>query len=170
MKGDDSMLQNRDYFYNSLEVAKQGEKIVSEIFQNKGYTVVDVSNEKKWQEIDVDLLVFKNDKLINTIEVKFDEKALETRNIFIETKSNNGLGWIWKTKADYIYIVIPGVKVYVLYRDEFVAWFKSVMYECKSRSAKTTDRNGKFLYHTWGRLIPLSVIDSLEFAYSIHLN
>jgi hypothetical protein len=41
------MLKNRDYFYNSLEVAKQGEKIVSEIFKNKGYTVVDVSNDKK---------------------------------------------------------------------------------------------------------------------------
>jgi len=164
------MLQNRDYFYNSLEVAKQGEKIVSEIFKNKGYTVVDVSHEKEWQEVDVDLLVFKNDKLVNTIEVKFDEKALETRNIFIETKSNNGPGWIWKTKADYIYIVIPKQKVYVLFRDEFVAWFCNIMHECKLRSSKTTDVNGKVLYYNWGRLIPLTVMDSLEFAYSIPLN
>lgn len=162
--------QNKDYFYNCLETAKIGEEIVADIFKKEGYTVQDVSDNKEWQESDVDLLVYKNNNLIYMIEVKTDEKALATKNIFVETKSNQGHGWIWKTKADYIYIVIPGVKVYVLYKDEFVAWFQSIMYKCKSRSAKTTDRNGKFLYHTWGRLIPLSVMDSLEFVYSIPLN
>lgn len=162
--------QNKDYFYNCLETAKTGEKIVADIFKKKGYTVVDVSHEKEWQEVDVDLLVYKNAKPLYKIEVKTDEKALETSNIFIETKSNQGLGWIWKTEADYIYIVIPGVKVYVLYRDEFLPWFKSIMHECKCRSAKTTDKNGNLLYYTWGRLIPITVIENLEFVYSIPLN
>jgi len=164
------MLQNRDYFYNSLEVAKQGEKIVSEIFKNKGYTVVDVSNDKKWQESDVDLLIYKDNKLVYKIEVKTEERALQTNNIFIETKSNKGLGWIWKTDADYIYTVIPGEKVYVIYKDEFVAWFKQNMYNCKNRSSKTTDKDGNVLYFNWGRLVPLSILDKLEFIYSIPLN
>lgn len=162
--------QNKDYFYNCLETAKIGEEIVADIFKQEGYTIQDVSDNKKWQESDVDLLVYKNNKLVYKIEVKTDEKALVTNNMFIETKSNKGLGWIWKTEADYIYIVIPNQKIYVLFRDEFVAWFQSIMYKCESRSAKTTDRNGKFLYHTWGRLIPLAVLDNLEFIYSIPLN
>lgn len=162
--------QNKDYFYNCLEIAKAGEKIVADIFKKEGYTIKDVSDNKEWQESDVDLLIYKNNKPIYKIEVKTDEKALETSNIFIETKSNRGLGWIWKTEADYIYIVIPNTKVYVLYRDEFVAWFKSIMHECKLRSAKTTDVNGKVLYYNWGRLIPLEVLDKLEFVYSIPLD
>lgn len=162
--------QNKDYFYNCLETAKIGEKIVTDIFKKEGYTVQDVSDNKKWQEVDVDLLVYKNDKLVYKIEVKTDEKALVTQNIFIETKSNKGLGWIWKTEADYIYIVIPNEKIYVLYKDEFVAWFKSIMHKFKCRSAKTTDKYGNTLYYTWGRLIPMSVIENLEFVYSIPLN
>ena len=162
--------QNKDYFYNCLEIAKTGEKIVSNIFKKRGYTVVDVTHKKEWQEVDVDLLIYKNNKPIYKIEVKTDEKAFATQNIFIETKSNKGLGWIWKTEADYIYIVIPNMKIYVLYRDEFVAWFKSIMRECKLRSAKTTDKNGKVLYYNYGRLIPLTVLDKLEFVYSIPLN
>ena len=164
--------QNKDYFYNCLETAKTGEKIVTNIFKKKGYTVVDVTNKREWQEVDVDLLVYKNTKPAYRIkvEVKTDEKALVTQNIFIETKSNQRLGWIWKTEADYIYIVIPNQKVYVLFRDEFVAWFKSIMHECKLRSSKTTDVNSKVLYYNWGRLIPLTVMDSLEFVYSIPLN
>ena len=164
--------QNKDYFYNCLETAKVGEKIVADIFKKDGYTVQDVSNNKEWQEVDVDLLVYQNHKPLYKIkiEVKTDEKALVTQNIFIETKSNKGLGWIWKTEADYIYIVIPNKKIYVLYKDEFVAWFKSIMHECELRSAKTTDKNGKVLYYNWGRLIPLAVLDKLEFVYSIPLN
>lgn len=162
--------QNKDYFYNCLETAKTGEKIVTNIFKKKGYTVVDVTNKREWQKVDVDLLVYQNHKPLYKIEIKTDEKALVTNNVFIETKSNKGLGWIWKTEADYIYIVIPHVKVYVLYKDEFVAWFKSIMHECKSKSSKTTDKNGKILYYNWGRLIPLAVLDKLEFVYSIPLN
>lgn len=162
--------QNKDYFYTCLNIAKIGEEIVADIFKKDGYTVQDVSENKEWQESDVDLLVYKNNKLVYKIEVKTDEKALVTNNVFIETKSNKGLGWIWKTEADYIYIVIPNQKVYVLFRDEFVAWFRNIMHECKLRSSKTTDVNGKVLYYNWGRLIPLTVMDSLEFAYSIPLN
>lgn len=162
--------QNRDYFYNCLEVAKLGEEIVKKIFEDKGYTVKDVSNDKEWQELDIDLLVYKNDKLIYKIEVKTEERALQTKNVFIETKSNKGLGWIWITDADFIYTVIPGEKVYVIFKDEFVAWFKQNMYNCKSRSAKTTDKDGNVLYLNWGRLIPLTVLDELEFIYSIPLN
>jgi len=162
--------QNKDYFYNCLETAKEGEEIVVNIFKNKGYTVVDVSNDKKWQDADVDLLIYKDNKLVYKIEVKTEEKALITKNMFIETKSNKGLGWIWKTDADYIYTVIPNEKVYVIYKDEFVAWFKQNMYNCKSRSAKTTDKDGNVLYFNWGRLIPLTVLDELEFIYSIPLN
>jgi Holliday junction resolvase-like predicted endonuclease len=160
----------KDYFYNCLKTAKIGEEIVADILQNKGYTVRDVSNDKDWFESDIDLLVYQNDKLVHTIEVKTDEKALATGNVFIETKSNQGLGWIWKTEADYIYIVIPNQKIYVLFRDEFVAWFRNIMHECKLRSAKTTDKNGNLLYYTWGRLIPMTVIENLEFVYSIPIN
>ncbi|WP_416199077.1 MAG: hypothetical protein ACFWUA_05100 [Sporanaerobacter sp.] len=162
--------QNKDYFYNCLEVAKTGERLVTKIFEEKGYTVKDVSDNKEWQEPDIDLLVYKDNKLIHKIEVKTEERALQTKNVFIETKSNGKKGWIWKTEADYIYTVIPNKKIYVIYKDEFVAWFKQNMHNCKSRSSKTTDKNGELLYNNWGRLVPLSILDNLEFIYSIPLN
>ena len=59
--------QNKDYFYNCLEVAKIGEEIVTDIFKKNGYTVKDVSDNKEWQESDVDLLVYKNNKLVYKI-------------------------------------------------------------------------------------------------------
>ncbi|GLI51327.1 hypothetical protein TSYNTROOL_14130 [Tepidanaerobacter syntrophicus] len=162
--------KNKDYFYKCLEVAKIGEKIVTELFENKGYTVKDVSSDEKWQEPDIDLLIYQDGKLVNKVEVKTDEKALVTGNVFIETKSNKGLGWIWKTEADYLYIVIPTVKIYVLYIDEFREWFRSIMYDCKLKPSQTTDKYGNFLYNNWGRLVPMHVMDSLEFVYSIPIN
>lgn len=159
----------KDYFYNCLKTAKIGEELVKEFFEKKGYKVQDVSDDKEWQEHDIDLLVYQNDKLIHKIEVKTDEKALATGNVFIETKSNQSLGWIWKTEADYIYIVIPNIKIYVLYKDEFVAWFRNNMHNCKSKSSQTTTKNGEFLYNNWGRLVPMSVLDRLEFVHIIPL-
>lgn len=159
----------KDYFYSCLRTAKIGEEIVADIFKKDGYTIQDVSENKEWQESDVDLLVYKNNKLVHKIEVKTDEKALETGNVFIETKSNQSLGWVWKTEADYIYIVIPNIKIYVLYKDEFVAWFRENMYRYQSASSKTTDKYGNFLYHTWGRLVPMSILDSQEFVHIIPL-
>jgi Holliday junction resolvase-like predicted endonuclease len=161
---------NEDSFYNKKKIGDKGEYIVTKLLQDKGYDVINVADKPEWQKADVDLLIYKNNKLIHKIEVKTEKAGTVTGNFFVETKSNSKQGWIFYTEADYLYVVIPNVKVYVIFVDEFKAWFKNVMYDCKIKKAATTGKNGEVLYNNYGRLIPLTVLDELEFIYSIPLN
>ena len=161
---------NEDTFYNKKKIGDKGEYIVTKLLQDKGYDVINVADKPEWQKADVDLLVYKDNKLIKKIEVKTENAGVYTGNFFVETKSNNKQGWIFYTKADYLYVVIPNTKVYVIYVDEFREWFKNVMHDCKIKKAATTGKNGEVLYNNYGRLIPLTVLDKLEFVYSIPLN
>lgn len=161
---------NEDTFYNKKRIGDAGELIVTKLLETEGYTVENVADKPEWRKVDVDLLVYKDDILTRKIEVKTENAGVYTGNFFVETKSNGKQGWIFYTEADYLYVVIPNVKVYVIFVDEFKAWFKNVMYDCKIKKAPTVGYNGEILYYNWGRLIPLTVLDELEFIYSIPLN
>lgn len=161
---------HEDSFYNKKKIGDEGEYIVTKLLQDKGYDVINVTDEIEWRKADVDLLIYKNDKLIHKVEVKTENAGAYTGNFFVETKSNGKQGWIFYTEADYIYVVVPGKKVYVIFVEEFRAWFKNVMCDCKIKKAPTVGYNGEILYFNWGRLIPLTVLDELEFIYSIPLN
>lgn len=161
---------NEDTFYNKKQIGDEGEQIVSKLLEDKGYTVENVADKTEWRKVDVDLLAYKNNRLVKKVEVKTEKAGIVTGNFFVETKSNGKQGWIFYTEADYLYVVIPNKKVYVIYVDEFREWFKNIMRDCKIKKAPTVGYNGEILYYNWGRLIPLTVLDELEFIYSIPLN
>ncbi|MBC8586741.1 PDDEXK family nuclease [Paratissierella segnis] len=163
-------LQNEDSFYNKKKIGDKGEQIVSKLLENKGYTVKNVTDKTEWRKKDVDLLLYKNNKLTKKVEVKTEKAGTVTGNFFVETKSNGKQGWMFYTESDYLYVVVPDKKIYVIYTEEFREWFKDNMYKCKIKKAPTTGSDGKVLYYNWGRLVPLNILDNLEFIYSIPLN
>ena len=70
-------------FYNSLAIGKQAEEAVKAHLEKRGITVIDVSNIKEYQKIDVDFLLRKGNQE-TTLEVKHDRKLHKTGNFFFE--------------------------------------------------------------------------------------
>lgn len=84
---------------------KEGKKAESAIYSlllERGNKVEDVSSIKEYQEIDVDFLV--NDTI--KMEVKLDNSAKRTGNIFLEVGKDRATGyfaqWLSKCQADVI--------------------------------------------------------------------
>ena len=81
---------------------KKAEQAVKEMLLNRGNAITDVSNDQQYQKIDVDFIV--NDQF--KLEVKLDNKAKATGNVFIEVgkdrRSGYFVSWYNKCQADVI--------------------------------------------------------------------
>ena len=78
-------------------------------------SVVDVRNDKHFQECDIDFLVENNKRQFTAVEVKTDFKAHETGNLVYELSTSGNVGCFEKTKAKFIFYYIPRLRVvYVL--------------------------------------------------------
>lgn len=72
---------------------------------SNGYTVKDVTNNPDYWYKDIDFVVQKNDVQI-CLEIKWDYRIAETKNMFIEEITNLDnftRGWYKFCDADYIY-------------------------------------------------------------------
>ena len=89
-----------------MNLGKQGEKLFRQIMQNRGYKVVDVSDNPEYWERDIDFIITSpTTGITKTFEVKFDSRIHVTGNLFLEqsnTNSKGGLGWFNFCKADYL--------------------------------------------------------------------
>lgn len=88
-------------FLKDVREADIHESYIIELLRQQGHTVIDVRHEKEYQSQDIDIIV---DNI--PIEIKADNLISKTGNIFAERYSHKGLktqGWIYKTKATYIY-------------------------------------------------------------------
>jgi len=100
-------------FSESLKEGESGEHVVWNIL-SKSTTVrsiVDVRQDKNFQEQDIDFLVENDKRQFTPIEVKTDFKAQDTGNIVYEVSTSGHIGCFEKTKAAYIYYYIPAKKV-----------------------------------------------------------
>lgn len=81
------------------------QEIVKKHLEKRGNKVVDVSQVKEYQKIDIDFIISKGTEQ-TTLEVKKDKSLYKTGNIFIECGFQRGnyysAGWIKYCKADYI--------------------------------------------------------------------
>lgn len=88
---------------NSQGLAVQ--EIVKRHLESRGNKIVDVSQVKEYQKIDIDFLISKGNQQ-TTLEVKKDKSLFRTGNIFIECGFQRGdyysPGWIKYCRADYI--------------------------------------------------------------------
>lgn len=97
-------------FAEDLSFGREGEVIVRNLLESSGNLeqVIDCSNDKYFQEKDIDLLGIATDGHIAKYEVKTDRMAHETGNIAFEIKTSGNIGCLAKTEADYIMYYIEG--------------------------------------------------------------
>ena len=100
-------------FSESLKEGEAGEHTVwnTLIKQKWVRSVVDVREDKNFQEQDIDFWIENNERQFASVEVKTDYKAHETGNIIYEVQTSDNLGCFEKTKAKYIAYYIPANKV-----------------------------------------------------------
>ena len=96
-------------FANDLKAGGSGEHAVWNLFtkMQKVRNVVDVRDDKDFQEKDIDFLVENLDRQFTPIEVKTDFKAHETGNLVYEVTTSGHIGCFEKTQAKYIAYFIP---------------------------------------------------------------
>lgn len=96
-------------FAKDLKAGGGGEHAVWNMFvkMRTVRNVVDVRDDKTFQEKDIDFLVENLDRQFTSVEVKTDFKAHETGNIVYEVTTSGHMGCFEKTEAKYIAYYIP---------------------------------------------------------------
>lgn len=96
-------------FAESLSVASVGEFVVWDYFSHhKGIKeILDVRDDKKFQQYDVDFLIMDSNRQVAWVEVKTDFKAHETGNFVYEISTSGNIGCFEKTLADVIAYYVP---------------------------------------------------------------
>ena len=104
-------------FENSLKNGGIGEHVFWNhyIHMEDVRSIVDVRDDRQFQEYDVDFLVEVRNRQFLWYEVKTDFKAHETGNIVYELSTAGHIGCFEKTKAQYIaYYVVHSEILYII--------------------------------------------------------
>lgn len=131
-------------FSESIKEGENGEHVVWNVLSKIKdiRSIVDVRQDKHFQEDDIDFLVENTSRQFTPIEVKTDYKAHETGNIVYEASTSGHIGCFEKTKAKYIYYYIPGAKkVHVIN----VKDFRTYLHETRPEEKKMGDNATGFL-------------------------
>lgn len=105
-----------------------GERVAWDILikSDKTRTVVDVRDDKTFQQYDVDFLWETTSRQFIWIEVKTDFKAHETGNIVYEVSTSGNIGCAEKTCAKYImYYVVGNETMYYISCEKLRDFVKS---------------------------------------------
>ena len=160
-------------FKKSLDVGELGENIIEKYLNNLKNVkrIESVKEMKKYQEDDIDFLVYLNGGKKVSIEVKCD--SYKSGNLYYETKSCvefNTLGCLEKTKADYIFYYFLNLNtLYIFKTEQFRSWVRKEIDKCnknpklsKIRKKEVLNRafNKKDLYTSQGYTIPLLHIEN----------
>lgn len=99
-------------FSDSLLDGGYGEHAIWNLFIKQPWVrnVIDVRDDKGFQEKDIDFLVEDRNRQFTPIEVKTDYKAHETGNVVYELSTSNNIGCFEKTQAKYIMYFVPKSK------------------------------------------------------------
>jgi Holliday junction resolvase-like predicted endonuclease len=129
--------------------------------QGKGYAVQNVEGDRRYQQLDIDLLAVRDGRTCQ-VEVKYDR--YQTPNLAFETVSNTSkwtTGCFMRTAADVMAYVrvtdealggVPGLTL--LPMAAVRPWF--VLHEQEFRLYRTSTPVGASgIYETVGRLVPL---------------
>lgn len=96
-------------FSESLKTGERGEHAVWNLFIKQPWVrnVIDVRNDKDFQEQDIDFLIEDTKRQFTPIEVKTDYVAHKSGKIAYELTTSGNIGCFEKTKARYIVYFIP---------------------------------------------------------------
>jgi len=120
------MSNNFDYLN---EIGKGAESIIKEKLEMNGFEVKDVSDDKRYQKVDIDLVASKQGTSI-TVEIKHDSKISVNGNFFFENshERESGVkeGWLHKCKAQALVFVDSSTNTIYL-----LDWFRTKQYVLK---------------------------------------
>ena len=151
-------------FKDSLVIGDQGEAIVYKYLKSLPSVehLIDVSNNKMYQEVDVDFLAKMKDSTELKIEVKTD--TYSSGNIYYETVSAEEVGSVGgfqKTTCDFMfYYFINMNTLYILKMDEYRKWFNSMEEEFIEKGYQKKPVNRRWNGSTY---------TSVGYAFPIHL-
>lgn len=92
--------------------------LYDEDFKKKGYSVYNVTDDVRYQTVDVDFVISKDgsdlgpinevldDANFEKVEVKVDTRALDTGNLPYEMISHAELGWSIITRCDKVFFIL----------------------------------------------------------------
>lgn len=97
-------------FNADLQDGKKAEELVRFLLQESGKfnDIWDCSDDKYFQDKDIDILAMNSDGHISKIEVKCDRQAHQTGNLVWEEKTSGNIGCFAKTEADFMMYYIVG--------------------------------------------------------------
>ena len=140
-------------FKSLLEQGKLTEIKIAKWFENCGFRVEDVSDNDYYKAQDIDLIIYGQDNVGHTVEIKSDEVMHKTNNLFIEQGMDrtNGWkkGWFYYCKAKIICYHdnvndVGQVLDWRKMQEEITQYYKS------RRFWNSTDR-----CYGWGWIIPI---------------
>ena len=150
-------------FNKSINVGDYGEQIIKSYFKKNPNVsnVTDVSQDKKYQDADIDFLVeLKNGENIS-VELKTD--TYDTGNIFYEAISNkeyNVLGCMIKSKAKCLfYYFIKTKELYIIDFKAYKKWVNKNNARFAKKTIKNINRRGNGITHSVGLLIPKRIFE-----------
>lgn len=158
-------------FKKSLVLGEEGEKIVMTHIKNNANTknIIDVRGDKKYQNMDVDVLINHINDNVYLGEIKTD--SYKSGNIFYETISAqevNSEGCMDKTEADFLfYYFINMNKLYTINMKLYREWFDSLndyFDEQGYRKSLSNKRYNGGTYSTIGYAIPLVLLDNKKWV------
>lgn len=96
-------------FSESLKYGEYGEHAIWNLLnkQDEIRSVIDVRQDKGFQEKDIDFWIENQQRQFRSIEVKTDFRAHETGNLAYELTTSGNVGCLEKTQADIIIFFIP---------------------------------------------------------------
>lgn len=163
------MLVKVHNFRESLKVGEVGEERILDYLQKSATVdkILDVRDNKMYQNIDVDLVVKMKTGDELKIEIKTD--TYRSGNIYYETMSaveTGSIGGFEKTEADYLfYYFINLSTLYILDMNEYREWFRSkkemfdfLGYQKKPKNARY---NGS-TYTSIGYAFPVTTLENEE--------
>jgi len=134
-------------FKEDLEIGGEFESRLCTLLQKRYPTATRIGSSFA----DFDIFIAETGK---KIECKYDKRASETGNIFIELMSNDNSSGIFKSKADYYYID-TGRKLYCV---PLIKLFECIILKNIKPSTHAVD-NGNFEMEMTGCIVPIKTLE-----------
>ena len=107
-------------FNSDIQIGNKGENIIYNYLLNHSSTdmLINVSNDKWFQQFDIDFVQIDGEGNANKIEVKTDRLADKTGNMIYELVSDRRTytqGCFEKTQADYIFYYLVNTRILYIF-------------------------------------------------------
>jgi len=133
---------------------------------HKTVKVINVENNKNYQDRDVDLIwvTFSLEKGTEVWEIEVKIDSYTTGNFWLETISNdktNSEGCFFKSKAKWYFYYFDKLDVlYIIPLHPAQEWLKQNFKKFKSSTTSTKNKvTKKILYNTVGRIVPIEKLE-----------